>query len=105
MNTVASARVFYPPAVAINASTTGAGSINLYTEYDNLFSSPAVSSPDAAGIPIPSYNANELYYYITDYDTDIFSGVSISNTGILQYTVDKVPTDNCAYMNVVFVVK
>ncbi len=105
MNTAKNARVFYPPAVPIDVSAAGEGTVNLYNQYQELFTKPMISSPDAAGIPIPSYRANELHYYITDYDTSVFSNVAISNAGVLTYTVAKVGGGNFSSMNVVFVVK
>ena len=64
------ARIFYPPSIAVDASTNGTGrTLNLYTQYTAQFATPAVSS---AGAPtaIPTYTAAELYYYVTYYDPD-----------------------------------
>ena len=105
MNTAKNARVFYPPAVPIDISGAGEGTLNLYKQYQELFTRPVVSSPDAKGIPIPSYRANELHYYITDYDTSVFSDVAISNAGVLTYTVTRAGLGDFSSMNVVFVVK
>jgi hypothetical protein len=98
------ARVFYPPSIAIDASVLGAGSVNLYTQYTAQFATPAVKNPLAPSV-IPTYAANELYYYITYYDTNVFSGVSVSDTGLMSYTVDAPPADYNSLINVVFVVK
>ncbi|MEH6682698.1 MAG: hypothetical protein V7724_19300, partial [Sediminicola sp.] len=100
-----SARIFYPPSIAVDASTTGTGrTINLYTQYTSQFATPAVGS---AGAPasIPTYAANELYYYVTYYDNTVFSNVSISNTGVMTYNVIAAPADYNSLINVVFVVK
>lgn len=110
--TSASGRIFYPPSIAIDASTNGNGrTINLYTEYINQFGSGntnlvrsidgAVTAPD-----IPTYAANELYYYVTYYDPNVFSDISIDGaTGIMTYDIDNQPTDYNSLINVVFVVK
>ena len=98
------ARVFYPPSIAIDASILGSGSVNLYTQYTAQFATPAVKNPLAPAV-IPTYAANELNYYITYYDTNVFSGVSVSDTGVMLYTVDAPPADYNSLINVVFVVK
>ncbi|MEM8846011.1 MAG: hypothetical protein AAGD17_02805, partial [Bacteroidota bacterium] len=98
-------RIFYPPSIAIPASSLGPGTpINLHAEYVAQYGSPAVSNPSAPSA-IPTYAASELDYYITFYDTNVFSGVSISDAGIMNFTVDNIPADYNSLINVVFVVK
>lgn len=105
VNTVKSSRIFYPPAVVIDVSSVGTNiQLDLYQEYVDRYSSPAVKSPSAPAA-IPTYNQNELYYYITDYDTSVFSNVSVDNNGQMTYNVISVPAAQCTYINVVFVVK
>lgn len=105
MNTAKSSRIFYPPALVIDASSTGSGlTLDLHQQYIDLFGAPAVASSGAPSV-IPTYAETELYYYVTDYDNTIFSNLSISAAGVLTYDIDAVPTDNCAVLNVVFVVK
>ncbi len=109
------ARVFYPPSIAIDASTAGAGSINLYSDYFSQYNGPIVRSDvggaNEAPASIPTYAANELYYYVTYADPTVFgdgtnvTGMSISDTGVLNYTVVTPPTDDNTIINVVFVVK
>ncbi|MCV6631109.1 MAG: hypothetical protein OIF50_14750, partial [Flavobacteriaceae bacterium] len=106
------ARVFYPPSIAININSDGTdpdtgtanGSKNLYTEYTSQFSTPAVSS---AGAPaaIPTYAAGELYYYVTYYDTNVFTNVNIDANGVMTYTIVNAPSNYNTLINVVFVVK
>nr|WP_299383889.1 hypothetical protein [Allomuricauda sp.] len=99
------ARIFYPPSIAVPASSVGAGTpIDLHAAYVAQYGSPAVKSPSAPN-GIPTYAANELYYYITYYDTTVFSGVSVTDAGIMSFTVDAVPTGYNSLINVVFVVK
>ena len=100
-----SAKIFYPPSVAIDASTTGSGrTLNLYSEYINQFGTPAVSSTGAPS-SIPTYSSSELYYYVTKADTDIFNIVSITDTGLLTYDILDIPDDDNTILNIVFVVK
>ena len=105
------ARIFYPPSIAVDASSTGIKTIDLYQQYVNQFSTPTVGS---AGAPsaIPTYTATELYYYVTYADPAVFetdSGdpnfMSIDASGVLTIEVENLPTDYNSLINVVFVVK
>ncbi|CAM1341502.1 hypothetical protein [Tenacibaculum aestuarii] len=99
-------RVFYPPSIVVPASTTGAQApIDLYDMYSSQFTSPIASSDATATIPI--YQRNELYYFVTEADATVFdlSSITISSTGVLNYSVSNIPTDDNAIINVVFVVK
>lgn len=100
------ARVFYPPSIAIDASTNGTFTINLYTQYTAQFATPTVSSTGAPGA-IPTYAATDLYYYVTFADPAVFNTgtMSIDTNGVLTYTIIGQPTDLNALINVVFVVK
>lgn len=110
--TSASGRIFYPPSIAIDASTNGNGrTVNLYQEYVNQFgtgNADLVRSVDGAtpAPDIPIYSANELYYYVTYYDPLVFDNLSIDGaTGIMTYDIVGQPTDYNSLINVVFVVK
>ncbi len=103
------ARIFYPPSIAINASTTGTGrTVNLYEEYENQFTlTNLATSASSIGAPgtIPTYTADELYYYVTFYDNTILTINGITADGVMTYSVDNVPPDQDSLINVVFVVK
>ncbi|SDE85841.1 Collagen triple helix repeat-containing protein, partial [Pricia antarctica] len=103
VNSVKSSRIFYPPSIAVDASTNGTFSIDLYAQYIAQFGSPVVSSGGA----IPTYNAIELDYHITYADPTVFNTgtMSITPAGVLNYTIIGQPTDYNALINVVFVVK
>ena len=95
--------IFYPPSIEVDVATIGTGkTIDLHAEYINQYGTPAVSS---AGAPaaIPTYANNELYYYVTYYDTTVFANVTVSVTGIMTYDVIASPTDYNTLINVVFV--
>lgn len=98
------ARVFYPPSIAIDASTNGSFSVNLYTQYTAQFATPAVASTGAPAA-VPSYAANELYYYVTYADPAVFASMSIDGNGVLSYDIIGQPADYNSLINVVFVVK
>ncbi len=100
------ARVFYPPSIAIDASSNGTFSLDLYQEYIDQYGSPTVGS---AGAPaaIPTYGRTDLYYYVTYADPTVFDtgSMTIDANGNLSYTVQAQPADYNALINVVFVVK
>jgi hypothetical protein len=98
------ARIFYPPSIAIDASTNGSYTVDLYAQYVAQYGTPAVSS---AGAPtaIPTYAADELYYYVTYADPAVFANMSIDINGVLSYDIIGQPADPNSLINVVFVVK
>ncbi|ADV49679.1 Collagen triple helix repeat-containing protein [Cellulophaga algicola DSM 14237] len=104
------ARIFYPPSIAVDVSTNGTFTIDLYDEYIQQYGSPTVGS---AGAPnaLPTYTRTELYYYVTYADPAVFgngtavSGMSIDANGNLTYQVQNQPTNYNSLINVVFVVK
>ncbi|WP_139063674.1 hypothetical protein [Flagellimonas eckloniae] len=111
------ARIFYPPSIAIDASTTGTQVIDLYAQYIAQYGTPMVRSddggPDEAPAAIPTYADDELYYYITYADPAVFDTTSTSGPtemtitadGELRITVIAPPADYNSLINVVFVVK
>ncbi|MFD2791556.1 hypothetical protein ACFS1K_17415, partial [Arenibacter antarcticus] len=99
------ARIFYPPSIAVDASSTGTGrKIDLHDQYITQFGSPMVSS-NLAPTAIPTYANTELYYYVTHYDNSVFDNVSVDEFGEMTYDVIATPTDYNSLINVVFVVK
>lgn len=110
---------FFMPSVSFDTSTSGNGRTKkLYDLYlqqftgkvttDGVISGTSTgrfigSSGAPATIPyVPA--ATDLYYYITDYDSAVFSGISIDANGVMTYNVTAAATD-CSYINVVFVLK
>ncbi len=102
------ARIFYPPSIAVDASVNGtAFTINLYQQYLNQYGMTLPSSAASTGAPaaIPTYNANQLYYYVTYYDPTVFANLSINASGVMTYDIIAQPMDYNSLINVVFVVK
>ncbi|PIF00466.1 MAG: hypothetical protein CR994_05180, partial [Maribacter sp.] len=102
------ARIFYPPSIAIDASSIVTGAtIDLYQQYLDQYGMTLPSSAKSSSAPavIPTYTRAELYYYVTYYDPAVFSGVTISDTGIMTYNIHASPMDYNSLINVVFVVK
>lgn len=122
-------RFFYMPAVIFDTSANGTNlTRNLYDEYVKQFQGGQAGAGNATyniahgtagysmpynggivgstGAPadIPVYTSGELYYYITYYDTAVFSNLSINASGELTYSIIS-NASNVSYMNIVFVVK
>lgn len=111
---------FYMPSIVIDVTTSGSFERDLYLEYRKQFEdvvdsstpidSPVagttlVKSPDAPNPFTKILEADELYYYITGYDTSVFSNLVVSADGKLIYTVDADEVTDATYMNIVFVEK
>lgn len=108
-------KFFYMPSVEIpthNTSTgillTGTQTIDLYASYTEQFSFTGgvgqARSNNAS--TIPTIPADELDYFITYFDTDVFQNVAVSTEGVLTYSVksDAVVTPK-TFMNIVFKVR
>jgi hypothetical protein len=99
------ARIFYPPSIAVDASTNGVDfTVDLYAQYIAQFGTPAVASTGAPAA-VPTYAATELYYYVTYADPTVFANLSIDANGVLEYDIIAQPADYNSLINVVFVVK
>ncbi|MGB5647296.1 MAG: hypothetical protein WBM55_09245, partial [Muriicola sp.] len=100
------ARIFYPPSIAVDASTNGSFSIDLYAQYTAQFDTPTVASTGAPAA-VPTYGATELYYYVTYADPTVFNTatMTIDGNGVLSYQIIGQPSDYNSLINVVFVVK
>lgn len=96
---------FYMPSVVFDTSSTGDGfSKNLYELYREQFEFPMMHSWNAPpNIPYMP-NADDIYYYITSYDTDVFEITSLSDTGILVYNI-KQAVSAYSLINIIFVLK
>lgn len=96
-------KFFYMPSILFDTTTLGAKSKDLYQLYYNQFNSPQTSSTGAAG-KIPVLGRNDLEYYITYFDTTVFTNVTIDANGVMNYSVSNNATD-ASFLNIVFVVK
>lgn len=122
-------KFFYMPAVIFDTSKKGSGlQRNLYQDYVNQFTGglPGTGSanyniahgadggvmPYTGGIigsegapaDISVLNKEQLHYYVTYYDTSVFSGIKISKEGIMTYNIIGEATQG-SYMTIVFVIK
>lgn len=96
-------KFFYMPSILFDTTSLGAKSKDLYQLYYTQFTSPQVFSTGASG-KIPVLGRNDLEYYITYYDTNVFTSVRIDANGLMNYNVSNNATD-ASFMNIVFVVK
>ena len=97
-------RVFYPPSVEVEITATStANTMNLYNLYLSEFSSPVAQSD--ATKTIPTYTADQLDFYVTKADVDIFANITIDATCLMTYDIIDIPDDDNTILNIVFVVK
>lgn len=95
---------FYMPSIQIDTQTSGVKPpINLFQLYKEQFENPKIVSAGApAGIPY-FHNPTDLFYYITDYDSNVLENITISNEGVMTYSV-KAQSSPVSFINIVFVV-
>jgi hypothetical protein len=114
----ASQKFFYMPSfnIELTGNVGDKDSFNLYEEYKRQFtrnsSNPQFkSNPGFTGNVVPTradgqlYEANELDYVVTYYDTQVIQVDSISNAGLLSYTIKGLTLTLNSFINVVLVVK
>lgn len=120
----ATVKFFYMPSIVFNTSNTGVGlKRNLYAEYISQFTNKQLvvnsttggevgtgtrstfkKNPSAPDVIPHLPKSEDLYYYITDYDTTALSNISIDDNGIMTYDVIGTGTPY-SFVNIVFVVK
>ncbi|MDR0873085.1 MAG: hypothetical protein LBN27_06405 [Prevotellaceae bacterium] len=111
-------RWFYMPSIPIDVSAAVADkTVNLHSEYVAQMGNTAAAFAKNPGAPATIdniigagkvYAAGELDYYVIGYDTSVFSSVSVTDAGILSYTITSAALANVSdatYMNIIFVVK
>ncbi|WP_158963649.1 beta strand repeat-containing protein [Myroides fluvii] len=79
-------KFFYLPAMYVQIVSGGSGTLRVYDEYRDQFSSPMVSNSGAgSNASLPVMGRGELNYHVTYYDTTIFYDVNMSNDGVMTY--------------------
>ena len=112
---------FYMPSIVLDVTQSLTFERDLYLEYLKQFrdtedaltppNSPTPGTPLFGSTGAPAlfpqiiYNADELYYYVIGYDADVFTLNSLSETGILNYSVNADNVSGSTFMNIIFVVK
>lgn len=100
-------RFFYMPSVIFDTSSEDDDlERDLYQEYIDQFTGIDVNLRSTGAPPsIPHIpDRNELYYYITYYDDEVFNIQGINENGILTYDIIGSGTP-MSFMNIVFVIK
>src|SRR5690554_5115043 len=87
-------------------NTSREGTINLYNRYAAQFGGSTLIKSETAAPVLPVLPSGELYYYVTWYDTNVFTSVSVDDEGVLTYEVDENADITVgSFMNIVFAVK
>ncbi|MCL2682998.1 MAG: hypothetical protein FWE63_05900 [Bacteroidales bacterium] len=104
---------FYMPSIVIDVSQSVTNEIiDLYAEYRKQFNTltlghSIIGSQGAPSIQTATrvYEVHELNFYIIGHDASVFYNVSISDTGVMTYSVNASNVSEETFMNIVFVVK
>ena len=99
---------FYMPSSLLDVvpDTQEPKTADLFAMYKDDITTSSVSS-DASHPFVefrPELTADDFYYYVVGYDKTLFSNISISNKGIMTYTVLK-EADEDSYIDIAFVRK
>lgn len=98
---------FYMPSISIDVSVENPAPIDLWQKYADQFQNiPAGNA--SPGAPTTFKNIlqrGDIYYYVTGYDDTVFTIVSITEYGVLTYTVNLANVTEATFMNIVFVEK
>ena len=113
-----SQRFFYMPSIVLPVDPTATEysaitqkyTVNLYERYQRQFSlaapvppapSTCTSSPGSTGLPVEQ--KQDMEYYITYFDPEVFTDVQVDANGILTYkTITGFTVTENTFMNVVF---
>ena len=100
---------FYMPSIVFDTSNPGPQpDIDLYQEFKKQLNTDGPHLKKSDGAPAPALSvvpaATDLYYYITDYDSDVFKILSISDKGKMSYEIITQASDS-TFLNIVFVEK
>lgn len=104
-------KFFYMPSIVIPTHTDQLlagevlGTINLYAKYESQFGTP-MRRNNLATTSLPVLPKNEIDYYITWFDTNVFDSVQVTSDGILTYSI-KPNADITigSFMNIVLAVR
>ena len=103
---------FYMPPIVINTeepSATEVKTIDLYNEFkrqkSDASNTKTISSSGAPQTPFATIPAaTDFYYYVVDYDADVFEIDSIATDGTMAYKVKDAATDK-TFITIIFVEK
>lgn len=102
---------FYMPSIIIPTAADQIpndqtfGIIDLYAIYKGQFSNAMAKNPKAS-TNLPIYKVNQLDYYITWYDETVFDNVSVTDNGVMNYSIKpNADVTVGSFMNIIFSVK
>lgn len=112
---------FYMPSIVVPTTVNTRHEVNLYQEYikqyaheniSNVYKDdksiiPSSDRPIASSVgasPLKTYRKNDLDYFVVYYDNNVFTDLSITEEGVLTYTVTAEGAKNISaqtFMNIV----
>jgi hypothetical protein len=99
---------FYMPSIVFDTSTNGTFSRNLYQECKaqlNAASGTNLVVGSVATKPLTVIpDSTQLNYFVTRYDSNVFSNIAITPGGTMTYTIKNQASDS-TLINIVFVEK
>lgn len=107
-------KFFYSPSIivpthnAMGLVLAGEQTLNAYSLYTKQFGFKESSGQARSSITseLPILAPDDLDYFVTYFDTDVFEKVSISTSGVIMYTIKSTAViTEASFMNIVFKVK
>ena len=97
---------FYMPSMVFDL-TQPTIEKDLFGEFYSQFSDIPVEhrSPGAPSFFKDVLSATDFYYYVTGFDTDVFSNINVTAEGILTADVNTGAVSERTFMNIVFVLR
>lgn len=112
---------FYMPSIVVPTTVNTRHEVNLYQEYIKQYANENISNvykddksiipssdrPIASNVgasPLKIYKKNDLDYFVVYYDKNVFTNLSITEDGVLTYTVTAEGAKNISaqtFMNIV----
>jgi len=104
---------FYMPSILLPLDTSdpaysaGKFTVDLYAQYAAQYNlTQTIYTKDPGAAPLPVYSKTELDYYVTYYDSAVFTNVNVDNNGVMTYQLVGSPVvSEKTYMNIIFQVK
>lgn len=99
---------FYLPSIELQVAAGARFTENLYNDYVKQFGSPQVVSSGSSSRSLPVLQPNQLNFFVTYYDTNVFQSVQIDQNGVMTYVVKSggnLNLTSSSFMNIVVQVK
>jgi len=100
---------FYLPSIVLTAIIGTGYQVDLYAAYMRQFDvnnqdMKIIGSPGAPSLLLKNPLPTDFYYYVLDYDNEVFSNISINENGIMNYDIIGSATD-ATFINIILVEK